>query len=568
MSEPAKPYPWVGHYPPGLRWDNPIDVGLAGDIPDHAARDFPDHPALYFMGRVITYRQMQTDIVRIAGGLQALGIAKGHRVGLLMPNCPDFVLFYYAVLKIGAVVVNINPLYAEQEILHLVTDSQAGWVVTVDLAMIASKLRPSLRAHTGLRVVMCDFAAGLPPGKGMLFRMLRAGDRADWQDWPEASAFMPAHDVYQAATSFKPVDMSPDDLAILQYTGGTTGVPKAAMLSHANVTANINQGRMWLAASERGLRMGQERLLAVLPLFHSFAMTVGMNLCMAIAGELVLMPRFVLADMVRLIARRKVTIMPGVPGIFASLANLSPKKRGQIASLSVCIAGGAPLPLEIKSRFEQQTGIVLVEGYGLTEASPVVAVNPLSGGKAGSIGQPLPGTVIEIIDPDYPDRILPIGEKGEICVRGPQIMRGYWQNPEASGAVLKQGRLHTGDIGYLDDEGFCFVVDRIKDLILVNGFNVYPRFVEDAIYQHPDVAEVVVGGLPDKKRGETVKAWIYPRAGVVLTAEIMRAFLQDKISPIEMPRHFEFRTEPLPKTLIGKLSRKALIEQEKPADIS
>ena len=553
--------PWLAHYPAGVDWAASLETGPVYDVLAHTARQFPRHRALFFLGRSVTYRQLSEMVDRAAGGLQKIGVKKGDRVGLMMPNCPFFVAYYYAVLKIGAVVVNINPLYAEREIRHVIADSGLRLLVTVDLALVLDKLRPILATSDDLRLVVCPFVAGLPWLKGRLFRWFR---RRDLAAWPRDGRHIHGHHLIRDDHKPQQIALDPhQDMAVLQYTGGTTGTPKAAMLTHANLTANMAQSRLWLAGtSPHGLRLGQERMLAVLPLFHSFAMTVGLNLGIAIGAELVLMPRYDLGMMRRLIARRRVTIFPGVPSIFNALSMLPKPDLVDLASLSICIAGGAPLPHEVKSRFEAATGIMLVEGYGLTEASPVVAVNPLTGGKAGSIGQPLPGTIIEIRDPEPPYDLKPQGEAGEICIRGPQLMQGYWHQPEQTAQTLRDGRLHTGDIGYLDEQGFCFVIDRLKDLVLVNGYNVYPRHVEEAIYLHPDVEEVIVGGLPDALRGEMVKAWVKRKPDSNLDAETLKSFLKDKISPIEIPRQIEFRDVPLPKTLIGKLSRKAVIEEE------
>ena len=555
---------WHAHYPAGVSWASDLEFMPVHHVLNRAVERFPDKTALYFLGRKYSYRQLGKMVDRAAIGLQKMGVKKGDRIGLLMPNCPYFVVFYYAVLKIGGVVVNISPLYAEREIDHVVQDSGLKIIITVDLRLIYERLAPIIRDNPGLLVVMCSFAAGMPWHKGQLFGLLKRREKASWpRDRQHYIADdLIVHDGEGVAPPIDPIQIQ--DPAVLQYTGGTTGAPKAAVLTHANLTANMAQSRLWLAGtSPHGLRLGTEKMLAVLPLFHSFAMTVGLNLGIDIGAELVLMPRYELAAMRRLIAERGVTIMPAVPSIFNALSLAPSSQKNDLASLAICVAGGAPLPQEVKARFEKNIGVILVEGYGLTEASPVVAVNPLTGGKPGSIGQPLPGTLIEIRDRDNPDQIMPAGERGEICVRGPQLMREYWQQSEQTAQTLRDGWLHTGDIGYLDAEGYCFVVDRIKDLILVNGFNVYPRYVEEAIYLHPMVEEVIIGGIPDATRGETVKAWIKLKPETKLTSSELIAFLKDKISSVEIPRQFEFRAEPLPKTLVGKLSRKAVIEEER-----
>jgi long-chain acyl-CoA synthetase len=349
------------------------------------------------------------------------------------------------------------------------------------------------------------------------------------------------------------------DVAVLQYTGGTTGTPKGAMLTHANLLANAMQCRLWF----QGTKEGGERVLAVLPFFHVFAMTSAMNFAITVGAEIIMLPRFELKMLLDTIARKKPTIFPGVPTIYTAINNAKETASYDLSSIRSCISGGAPLPVEVKNSFERLTGCVLVEGYGLSEASPVVACNPFNGAnKPGSVGLPLPGTLVEIVSLDeQPPRILPQGERGEICVTGPQIMAGYWGKPEETARVLAGGRLHTGDVGYLDEDGYLFLVDRIKDVIIASGYKIYPRNVEEAIYQHPAVAECIVVGLPDPYRGQTVKAYVVRATGQGLTDTELLAFLADKLSPMEMPKQIEFRAS-LPKTVIGKLSKKDLLAEE------
>jgi long-chain acyl-CoA synthetase len=330
------------------------------------------------------------------------------------------------------------------------------------------------------------------------------------------------------------------------------------MLTHQNLVANALQCLGWFADIE----LGRERILAVLPFFHVFAMTVALNLGIAAGAELVLLPRFEIKSLLAAIKRKRPTTMPGVPTLFTAIYSHPRAQRIDLTSIKSCISGGAPLPLEVKHKFEAVTRCTVVEGYGLTETAPVVTCNPLAGvNKAGSVGVPVPGTVVEIVDLDDPSRILAQGGRGEVVVRGPQVMAGYWRKPEATASVLGEHGLRTGDVGYLDEEGYLFLVDRLKDIIIAGGYNVYPRLVEEAIYQHPKVAECIVLGVPDPYRGQTVKAYVAPVAGQALDEQELLAFLKDKLSPIEMPRLFEFRGS-LPKTLIGKPSKKALLDEE------
>ena len=345
---------------------------------------------------------------------------------------------------------------------------------------------------------------------------------------------------------------------MLQYTGGTTGVSKGAMLTHAALYANTLQAAMW----NPDVVAGEERMLGVLPFFHVFAMTVVMNLSIRIGAEIIMHPRFELEAVMKDIPKKRPTMMPGVPTMYTAIGNHPKITELDVSSIKTCMSGGAPLPVEVKQKFEQLTGAKLVEGYGLTECSPVATTNPFSGAaKTGSIGLPVPGTEILITDREDAAKEMPQGEAGEICIKGPQLMAGYWGRPEATAETVIDGWLHTGDVGYMDEEGYTFIIDRIKDLVLVGGFNVYPRHVEEVIYQHPQVAEVTAIGIPDDYRGQSVKAFVVLKGDKTLTGDELRAFLEDKLAKHAMPREIEFRDE-LPKTMIGKLSKKELVAEE------
>ncbi len=349
------------------------------------------------------------------------------------------------------------------------------------------------------------------------------------------------------------------DVAILQYTGGTTGIPKGAMLTHANISANTAQACHQFV----GTKESAAKILGVLPLFHGFAMTLVMNMGIALGSELILLPRFDLDTVLRTIHKTRPTLFMGVPTILTAILSSSKLDQYDLSSIEYCISGGAPLPITVKNKFEQLTDCVVVEGYGLSECSPVVTCNPLKGTrKDGSIGLPMPGTVVEIRDVNNPDKLLPRGEKGEVCVTGPQVMAGYWKRSEETSNAIHEERLHTGDVGYMDEEGYVYLIDRIKELILCSGYNVYPRVIEEAILLHPSVSEVTVIGIQDEYRGQSPKAFVKLSDGASLTAEELREFLNDKLSRIEMPKEIEFRDD-LPKTMIGKLSKKELMAEEK-----
>ncbi len=554
-AEP-RPYPWEASYPDGIDWHAEIAVAPVPDILDRAVKTWPDRPALRFMGKRYTYAELGRLVDRTAKGFQGLGVEKGVHVGLFLPNSPYYVICYYAVLKAGGTVVNYNPLYAEREIARQARDSATRIMVTLQLAATYPKLT-GLFADAGLEaIVVCPMSDVLPFPFGLIFSLFK---RKEIAAVPNDTRHIRFDKLIDNDGVFAPVAVDPArDVAVLQYTGGTTGLPKGAILTHANVYANTVQTRMWAVNAVPGA----EIFLGVLPLFHVFGMTGVMNVGLYLGAEIILVPRFKMAEMLEIIDRKKPTVFLGVPTIYASINAFPELDKYDLSSLKDCISGGAPLPVEVKATFEKLTGCVLVEGYGLSESSPVCTINPFIGeNKPGSIGMPVPGTVIEIASLDDPDRLLPPGKRGEICVRGPQVMAGYWNQPEETATTLRNGRLHTGDVGYMDEQGYVFLIDRIKDLILNAGFNVYPRMVEEAIDLHPAVAESVVCGVPDRTRGEIVKAYVRLRGGQTLTAADLKRFLRDKLAPYEQPKKIEFRDE-LPRTFIGKLSRRDLIAEE------
>lgn len=540
-----------------MKQPSPIPAMPVSAILDQAVARYPDKVAIDFLGKRTTYGEIGDLVERAARGFQQLGVRKGVRVGLCLPNTPYFVICYYAVLKAGGIVVNYNPLYVERELKHQITDSGTTIMVTLDLRQIYPKVAAMLEETCLERLVICRMAEILPAVKSVMFSVLK---RSEMAEIPEDLRHVPFERLVANQGQPRPVDIRPEtDVAVLQYTGGTTGVPKGAMLTHANLTANAEQIRRLLPE----IGGGQERMLGVLPLFHVFAMTVVMNLGFAIGAELILVPRFDLSQVLKLIGKRRPTLFPGVPTIYTALNNAASQGAFDLSSIRYCISGGAPLPVEVRTRFEELTGCRLVEGYGLSEASPVVTCNPIDGTiKLASIGVPLEQTVVEVRSTVDPTQVLGVGERGEICVRGPQVMMGYWQRPEETAQAFIDGALRTGDVGYRDEDGYLFLVDRIKDVILCGGFNVYPRIIEEALYLHPAVAEAVVIGIPDPYRGQAPKAFVRLRDGAEAEPEGIKAFLATQISRIEMPKSVEIRDE-LPKTMIGKLSKKELVAEEK-----
>ncbi|MCD8566724.1 MAG: long-chain fatty acid--CoA ligase [Alphaproteobacteria bacterium] len=559
MSE--QNYPWLKSYDPDIQWDMPLETESLYSLLAKTVQEHGNKPALNFLGKRYTWKDIGEQVDKFAHGLAEKGIGKGDHVGLFLPNCPYYLIAYFAILKRGATVVNFNPLYAERELTHQIKDSQIKTMITVDLKLTTDKMYKMMDDGVLENLILCKFTDVLPFPKNFLFRLFKAWDLATKRNSDKISWF---HNLMKNDGSGAEAMIDPqNDVAVLQYTGGTTGVPKGAMLTHSNLYANALQSYANFPAAQ-----SQQKILAVLPFFHVFAMTVTLNLAVKGGMEIITIPRFDLNETLDIIHKLKPDYMPAVPAIFSAMNNHPKISSYDLSSLKFCISGGAPLPVSVKKAFEEKTGAVVVEGYGLTESSPVTNVNPPLGKNiAGSIGLPIPGTIVEIIDPEDKTTPMKPGERGEVCIRGPQVMKGYWNKPKETADVLTtlpdgSHRLHTGDIGIMDENGYFYIVDRIKDMIITNGYNVYPRNVEEAIYLHPSVEECIVAGRPDEQRGEIIKAWIKCKDGQQITEAELRSFLTDKLSKMEMPKLIEFRSTPLPKTMIGKLSRKDIIAME------
>jgi long-chain acyl-CoA synthetase len=548
--------PWLTRYPQHVDWNETFTPTSVQFLLDNTVAKYPAKTATSFLGATMTYGDIGRMTDKAAKGLQGLGVTKGTKVGLFLPNCPTFIVYYYAILKAGGTVVNFNPLYTVDELAHQIADSDTEMMITLDLKVLFDKVEALLAKGALKKAIVGSFPALLPATKSVLFKLFKGRELARVQASAQASKVVAESALIDNDGKFTPVAIDPmNDVAVLQYTGGTTGVPKGAMLTHANLTVNVQQSVAW---TRNLTRTGSEKILGILPFFHVFAMSGIMNFGVAEAYEIIIMPRFVLDDTMKLIDKTKPTIMPGVPTIFSAIMNHKDAKKLDLRSLKICLSGGAPLPAEVKKGFEALTGAQVVEAYGLSETSPGATVNPLDGSaRAGSIGQPLPGTLISIREVGKPEQEVPLGQPGEICIKGPQVMKGYYKKPEETADTFTGDFFRTGDVGYMDPEGFIFIVDRIKDMIICSGFKVYPRHLEEKIYEHPAVEEVTVIGIKDKYRGEAPKAFIKLKAGQTASVEDIRKHLETRLSKIEMPSEIEFRTE-LPKTMIGKLSKKEL----------
>ncbi|MEA2554957.1 MAG: long-chain acyl-CoA synthetase [Actinomycetota bacterium] len=540
------------------------DVSLFSLLADAAAA-FPESPALAFFGKHISYRALLAEVERFSAVLAGLGVKKGDRVGLLLPNCPQYVIAYYAAVRLGAVAVGNNPLYTARELTHQVKDSAPHVMVILDQlypqwAAVATESKVPQIVVTKLTDYMKFPLNVLAPIK------FKKDAKHEGKPWPPIPAGTPVQRwkaLMKAAGTAPPVSVvdAHRDPAVFVYTGGTTGVSKGAMLSHHNIVSNVLQ----VAPCITGFERGNDGVMCILPFFHSFGM-VAMNFGISQAGKLVMIPRFELGMALKAMSKERPSFFPGVPRLFVALNEAPDIAKYDLKSVKASISGAAPLPAAVSHKFNEVTGgAKLVEGYGLTECSPVTHVNPFTAPHHGTIGIPLPDTDCKIVHLDDPDREVPIGERGELCIKGPQVMLGYWGKPEATTEMIRNGWLHTGDIAVMDAEGFFQIVDRMKDMILVSGFNVYPTEVEEVLNGHPKVQKVCVVGLPDDTTGERVKAYIVTVPGEHLTAEELNAWSRDPeqgLAGYRVPKEWEFR-DSLPETLIGKVLRRVLQEEER-----
>jgi long-chain acyl-CoA synthetase len=548
--------PWLKFYEKGVPANVDYEEICLPDILDRSARMFPGNAALIFQGYKVTYQELKVMVDRFATVLAGFGISKGDSVAILLPNIIPCVVAYYAILKIGAIAVMNNPLYSDRELQHQFKDAEAKLLITLDLLgnrMI--DLRPSTSIQ---KIIYTSIGDYLPFPKNLLFPLIAKKKKL-------AAKVKPAPDVYKwkgllASTEPRPPQVSIvfDDVAMYQYTGGTTGVSKGAILTHENLSKQVQQVASWFPRFDKGA----EIMLGALPFFHVFGLTTAMNFAVFMGWTNVPVPKPQPVPLLEAIRKFRPTFAPLVPTMFIGMLNHPDIKKTDMTCLKGCFSGSAPLPVEIIRAFEEMTGAIIVEGYGLTESCPVTHVNPFDGRrKVGSIGIPIPDTYCRLVDVEDPEKEVPAGERGELTIKGPQVMRGYRNMPEETASTLKDGWLHTGDIATMDEEGYFYIVDRKKDMIISGGYNVFPRDVDEVLYEHPKVKEACAIGIPHPTRGEAIKACIVLKEGETATAEEMIAFCRERLAVYKLPTEIEFRSD-LPKTNVGKILRKALRAEE------
>lgn len=550
--------PWAKNYLHPAKWEQHFAPLALHDMFFEAAERMGRASLADFMGRKYSYAEMAAAVRRVAKGLQDKGIGKGDHVGLFLPNVPHYIAAYYGALAAGATVVNFSPLYSVDELAHQVADSGTSILFTVSAAALLPTAIKVLDNSSLKELVVGSVAEALPKAKSWAYRLFKRKDIAAIPDDSRITAYsrLVANNGDYAVQPCVPEK----DIAQLQYTGGTTGVPKGAMLSHQNITANARQINLLDPHSRANdpVDTAPDRILGVLPFFHVFANATVLNRTVNNGGEIVMLPRFEAKAALAAVNRTQVTSLPGVPTMYQALLDCPDIAKTDFTSLRACISGGAPLPAELKARFEERSGAVVIEGYGLTESSGVVSCNPYEGlNKLGSIGQPIPGTDVKLVDKEDPTKPAPEGEPGELIFAGPQVMCGYWNRPDADAEVFVGKYLRTGDVAMIDEDGFIHIVDRLKDMIAVGGFKVFPSQVEDVLYKHPSVKEALVIGVPDPYHGEMPRAYVTLQDGASEDGAALTAWLNPQLGKHERVQSVVVR-EALPKTMIGKLDRKAL----------
>lgn len=551
--------PWLKFYPEGIPPSLEYEDIPLPDTLRNTAQKYPDRVALHFMGFEMTFKQLYEAVLKLANYLRELGIEKGDRVAIMLPNTPQAVISFYGVLFAGGVVVETNPMYTERELAYQLKDSGAKAIIALEILYPRIK---RVEGETDLEhIIITAIKDYLPFPKNLIYPIIQKRQYG-FSVKVEHKGNQHLFTEIMKRSIPDELDVTFDvnhDMACLQYTGGTTGFPKGVMLTHKNLIANAKMCDVWLMRGKNG----NDVVLGALPFFHVYGLTTVMILSVMNGAKMVLIPKPEPETLLKAIESQKVTLFPGAPTMYIGLLNHPDLEKYDLSSIEYCISGSAPLPKEVQDKFEKATGGIIVEGYGLTESSPVTHANPLDREKRriGSIGLPWPDTEAAVVSLEN-DEKLPPGEIGEIIVKGPQVMMGYWRRPEETEMTLKNGWLYTGDIGYMDEDGYFYIVDRKKDMIIASGFNIYPREIEEVLYEHSAIKEVAVAGVPDPYRGETVKAYIVLKEGAKVTEEELDRFCRERLAAYKVPRIYEFRDE-LPKTTVGKILRRQLVEEEK-----
>jgi long-chain acyl-CoA synthetase len=551
--------PWLKWYPKEIPHHLQYEEVSLQETLRRTAKKFPDRPAVHFMGKEIPYRKLFESSLKLANYLRKIGLQKGDRVAVMLPNTPQTFISFYGILFAGGIVVQVNPLFTEREIAFQLKDAGAKFIIVLD--MLFNRVK-NVEKETDLRhIIVTGIKDYLPFPKNLLYPMVQKRQKTvPPKVEHEGRHHLFAEIMKRAEAKDIPDEVNPkEDVAILQYTGGTTGFPKGVMLTHFNLYANAKMCDAWMYK----FKEGEGATLGVLPLFHVYGLTTVLVFPVMKGDMAILLPRFDAGEVLKTIDKLKPKVFPGAPTMYIGLLNHPDLEKYDLSSIEICLSGSAPLPVEVQQQFEKLSGGKLVEGYGLTESSPVTHANFLWDNERvkGSIGVPWPDTDAKIVSLSTGET-LPPGEIGELAVKGPQVMKGYWNRPEETEQALKDGWLMTGDLGYMDENGYFYIVDRKKDMIIAGGYNIYPREVEEVLYEHPAVKEAVVAGVPDPYRGETVKAYIVLKEGQRVTEEELDRFARKQLAAYKVPRIYEFRDE-LPKTAVGKILRRQLVEEEK-----
>ena len=551
--------PWLDSYPPEISKSLDYEKIPLQEYLKRAGTKYPDKIAIHFMGKEITYKEFYDSALKYANYLRSIGIQKGDRVAIMLPNCPQNAIAFFGTLFSGAIVVQTNPLYTERELKYQMNDSGAKAIITLDILYprVTNIVKETELEH----VIVTGIKDYLPFPKNKIYPFIQKreyGISVKVEHRGMNHLFTEIIKISKPDPIRSEFDFD-EDIAILQYTGGTTGPPKGVMLTHKNLISNTTMCNEWLYKANEG----EETVLGVIPFFHVYGMTTVLILSVMLGNKMVLLPKFDAETALKTIDKQKPTIFPGAPTIYIGLLNHPDLKKYDLSSIKACMSGSAPLPLEVQEKFEKVTGGKLVEGYGLTETSPVTHSNFIwaKNRVKGSVGVPWPDTDSCILGPDSTEPMAP-GEVGEIVIKGPQIMKGYWNKPEETEKSFRDGWFLTGDLGYMDEKGYFYVVDRQKDMIIAGGFNIYPREIEEVLYEHEAILECVAAGIPDAYRGETVKAYIVLKEGATVTEEELDKHCRAELAAFKVPHEYEFRTE-LPKTAVGKILRRTLIEEEK-----